>query len=144
MCRTGCTGAALIQQGGTGLYTVLWSECISGLEPHCEPLIIYQATDCYADTHASRIPAPREMGLAGGIVRRVFSKSPCSSAGSRGHSVRAFSYIACSSLVGVFTVSAGHVVRSSTVCSGSTVVECNNNNNKKRVKVTCLLCHWTD
>lgn len=26
------------------------------------------------------------MGLAGGIVRRVFSKSPCSSAGSRGHS----------------------------------------------------------
>nr|ACG44945.1 hypothetical protein [Zea mays] len=41
------------------------------------------------------------MGLAGGIVRRVFSKSPCSSAGSRGHSVRAFSYIACSSLVGV-------------------------------------------
>jgi hypothetical protein len=35
------------------------------------------------------------MGLAGGIVRRVFSKSPCSSAGtgSRGHSVRASSLI---------------------------------------------------
>jgi hypothetical protein len=32
-----------------------------------------------------------EMGLAGGIVRKVFSKSPCSSAGGRGHNVRAFS-----------------------------------------------------
>jgi len=35
-----------------------------------------------------------EMGLAGGIVRRVFSKSPCSSAGGggRAHSVRPLSF----------------------------------------------------
>uniref|UniRef100_A0A0A9CZT7 Uncharacterized protein n=1 Tax=Arundo donax TaxID=35708 RepID=A0A0A9CZT7_ARUDO len=33
------------------------------------------------------------MGLAGGIVRKVFSKSLCSSAGGRGHSVRLFFFL---------------------------------------------------